>query len=41
MACYKCIVTSIVLATIVIVVLLLQKYEDLGMGDYVELTMNE
>jgi len=41
MACYKCIVTSIVLATIVIVVFLSQKHEDLGMGDYVELTMNE
>ena len=41
MACYKCIVTSIVLATIVIILLFLQNQEDLGMGDYVELTMNE
>ena len=38
---YKCIVTSIVLATIAIVVFLSQKHKDIGMGDYVELTMNE
>ena len=41
MACYKCIVTSIVLATIAIVVFLSQKHKDIGMEDYVELTMNE
>ena len=41
MACYKCIVTSIVLATIVIVVFISQIHEDIDMGDYVELTMNE
>ena len=41
MSFHKCILTSVVLATIAIVVFLYENNKDIGMGDYVELTMNE
>ena len=41
MACYKFIITSVVLAAIGIVVFLYENNKDIGMEDYVGLSMNE
>ena len=41
MACYKFIITSVVLIAIGIVVFLYENNKDIGMEDYVELSMNE